>query len=127
MQVFLDPELCVLDSLPPEWANDNLYEPVRVLKDLPGEGQLVVQFTPSLYEGEKKRPDCGEIEFRMSRNGVREVKEEHKKGVSDILNLTDFSEMSLLHTYVVDACRVRSLNPVNGDTDSCEKFACYQY
>jgi len=72
----------------------NLYAPVSVVRS--ADGMLIVRTMQG--EGDEKE----EIFLRLKEGGenIVDVVEEHKKGVHDILNLSDFSSMSLLNTYL---------------------------
>lgn len=69
----------------------NLYAPVPVVRT--ADGMVVVRTIQG--EGDDKE----EIFLRLKEGeNIVDVVEEHKKGVHDILNLSDFSSMSLLNT-----------------------------
>ena len=62
-----------------------LYKPVKVVQEFPNEKVVVV------------RDEYDQV-HRLSAEGLLTVKAEAKQGVPDILDLNDFSEMSLLET-----------------------------
>ena len=84
-----------LTPLCPVRLAENLYAPVAVVRTV--EGMLIVRTLQG--EGDEKE----EIFLRMKEGGdIVNVKAEHKQGVQDIMNLSDFSSKSLLNTYESD-------------------------
>jgi myosin X len=86
-EVFFDPAACTnIKDADEIWLTEHLYEPVFVMQDLGNE--LLVR----TGEGDH------EVLLRMDSKLVKDVLQQHKAGEQDILNLSDVTEESLLHT-----------------------------